>query len=205
MDGCNGQRTDQRSAQSAAVENGTIRTAHSDARGELTQERLRELMTYDPETGNFIRVPQTGRGHRKRLGVCGCIRERDGYRVIEVDSIKYFAHHLVWLWNNNELPKLIDHVDGNPLNNRIENLRIADLKGNARNRMANRTNKTRYKGVSWYPHSGGCWLARIFVGKRATRLGYYDTPEEAAKAYDRAAEKLHGAFMRPNIDEFASL
>lgn len=80
MDGCNGQRTDQGNARNAVVESGTIRTAHSGVREELTQERLRELMTYDPETGNFLRVPKTGRGHRKRPGVCGYLRPSDGYR-----------------------------------------------------------------------------------------------------------------------------
>lgn len=204
MSGGNGQRTGQGNAQNAAVESGMTRTARNAEREELTQERLRELMTYDPETGNFIRIQQTGRGHRKRPGVCGYLRPSDGYLEIKVDQRKYRAHHLVWLWHYGELPTLLDHINGNILDNRIENLRRATVKQNGFNRSAVKRNPTGYKGVSW--HSiGRKWRARIRVDGKEKNLGLFGCPKEAAKAYDNAARDIHGEFMKPNIDEFGDL
>jgi hypothetical protein len=88
----------------------------------------------------------------------------------------------------------VDHKDGDGMNCRRENLRPATKLQNSYNRGRNRNNKSGFKGVSWFARDSK-WQAAISANGRQKHLGFYDTPEEAAKAYRTAAEQLHGAFM----------
>lgn len=90
----------------------------------------------------------------------------------------------------------VDHVDGNGLNNRKSNLRLATRIQNARNRKVNKNNTSGYKGVSLLPH--GRWISYITHQKRRITIGLYDTREEAARAYNEVATILHGEFARLN-------
>lgn len=95
-----------------------------------------------------------------------------------------------------------DHINGNPLDNRKENLRICSPQQNSRNRRKNKNNKSGFKGVKRCCGKGyeGTikWMASInFEGKRM-HLGVYDIPEEAARAYDAKAKELHGEFAHLN-------
>ena len=104
-----------------------------------------------------------------------------------------------------------DHINGNPLDNRKENLRICTPAQNSRNRRKNKNNKSGFKGVkrccgSWYEGTIK-WMASInFEGKRM-HLGVYDIPEEAARAYDAKAIELHGEFAQTNfpIEDYANI
>ncbi len=89
----------------------------------------------------------------------------------------------------------IDHVDGDGLNNRRNNLRLATKSENGRNRGANVTNTSGFKGVSWHK-AAGRWLAQITVKRKNKYLGLYNTPEEAHAAYCDASKKYHGEFGR---------
>jgi hypothetical protein len=89
----------------------------------------------------------------------------------------------------------VDHINGNGLDNRRENLRLATVAQNQHNQGLSIKNTSGFKGVSWHKATGG-WQAKIkFEGKRIW-LGSYDTPEEAAAAYAAASEKFHGEFGR---------
>lgn len=96
-------------------------------------------------------------------------------------------------------PRRVDHRDGDGLNNRRSNLRIASSFENARNIRAQQHTRSRFKGVSRYsPVLPRPWVARIMVDGRRLFLGYFATEEEAAIAYDSASVVHHGEFARTN-------
>lgn len=96
--------------------------------------------------------------------------------------------------------QIVDHIDGNPLNNRRANLRLATRSQNQANRRRNATSRSRYKGVTW--HKGrGRWMARIQVDGRRMHLGYFTTPLEAAYMYDAFAQSRFGEYARVNIPQ----
>jgi hypothetical protein len=94
----------------------------------------------------------------------------------------------------------VDHIDGDGLNNRLENLRLATTTNNNRNqrKRTGRTYSSQYKGVS-YRQDRDTWLAAIGVDYKRVKLGTYPTEEEAAKAYDVAALQFFGEFARLNF------
>lgn len=92
----------------------------------------------------------------------------------------------------------VDHIDGDGLNNTRANLRFATAQQNGWNRPAPRTNTSGYKGVHWVKKDKK-WTATIRINGKTYGLGYHDSPEEAAHAYDRAARELHGEFAFCNF------
>ncbi len=90
-----------------------------------------------------------------------------------------------------------DHINRDRLDNRRANLRVAKASENGRNRSLYANNSSGYKGVS-FDKKAGKWEASIKVDYRKKFLGYFDTPEEAATAYDEAARRVHGLFASPN-------
>lgn len=91
--------------------------------------------------------------------------------------------------------EVVDHIDGDGLNNRRSNLRLATQMQNASNRKLNKNNTSGYKGVSWDTKTDK-WVAQIMTNQKQNRLGYFDNPEDAYKAYCAAALELHGEFAR---------
>lgn len=89
--------------------------------------------------------------------------------------------------------ELVDHIDGNPLNNRRGNLRLATTAQNLANRGKPADNMSGYKGVSLHARSGK-WRARIGHNGKQIHIGVYDTPEAAHQAYCEVAKTLHGTF-----------
>lgn len=96
--------------------------------------------------------------------------------------------------------ELVDHINGDTLDNRRENLRLVDGYQNQHNRRA--TQGRPYKGVSWYKRKSK-WQARIQAYGRSYHLGYYKDPLEAALVYDAASQHLHGVYGRLNFPERA--
>lgn len=92
----------------------------------------------------------------------------------------------------------VDHRDGNGLNNRRYNLRIATHAQNGRNQKKHKDNQSGYKGVNW---ESKAWRARIVVNRKSIHLGRYTNALEAAKAYDVAAVKYHGEFASLNFPQ----
>lgn len=87
----------------------------------------------------------------------------------------------------------VDHINNNTLDNRRENLRLANRVENCQNTRKKSTNKSGYKGVHFHKQSGK-WRAQIKVGSKYLSLGLFLTPEIAAEAYKNAAIKYHGEF-----------
>lgn len=96
----------------------------------------------------------------------------------------------------------VDHIDGNPLNYKRENLRLCNVKENNWNTGTKDTAKSsKYKGVSIHHglHKNAKWRSRIHIEGKEINLGHYNTEEEAARAFDEAARKYHGEFARLNF------
>lgn len=91
--------------------------------------------------------------------------------------------------------EVCDHIDGNVLNNRRSNLRLATHQQNMRNKKRSRNNTTGYKGVRWYAPLSK-YNARITVNNKCIHLGYFSNAEEAHEAYKQAAVKYFGEFAR---------
>jgi hypothetical protein len=93
-----------------------------------------------------------------------------------------------------------DHINGNPLDNRKENLRICTAAENARNKGPLKNNKSGFKGVNWHKRDKR-WRSQISCYKKYTHIGYFKDKEEAARAYDVKAKELHGEFAYLNFPD----
>lgn len=160
----------------------------------LTQIRLKELLDYDPETGQF--TWRVTRSNKVRAGdFAGCIAH--GRYQIQIDYSIYYAARLAVLWMTGELPEnQVDHINCNPTDNRWDNLRPADDFQNGANRQARKGKKySDLKGVTFNKRKGR-FEAAIRKNYRLIFLGYFDTAEEAHAAYCEAARKHFGDFAR---------
>jgi hypothetical protein len=164
----------------------------------ITAERLREALHYEPATGVFTRSIRTA--NCVKVGdVTGCLGAR-GYLDIRIDGRLYRAHRLAWLYMTGEWPKSeIDHINGIPADNRFCNLREATRSQNIANERKHVDNTSGFKGVSLKTFkSGNCrWQARI-INRKDMHLGYYNTQERAFIAYIFAAWDHFGDYA--NID-----
>lgn len=156
----------------------------------LSIERLKELFTYHPDGHLLRRVSIHGKRHPVGQIVRGTTMP-DGYKMISIDGLKYCAHRCVWAlahgkWPNGE----IDHINRIKDDNRIENLREATREENAQNATMRRHNTSGYKGV-WKQKYAALWCAEISINGRATKLGYFKSPEEASEVYLAAARAWH--------------
>lgn len=173
---------------------------------DLTAERLRELLQYDPETGLFTWRADAYGGFRRSVliraagSTAGC-RRADGRSLIRVDGRLYLAYRLAWLYVNGCWPaEHVDHIDGNPSNDAIANLRAVDERTNQQNkRIANRSKQScRLMGVfSNKRNKTSPWRACISVDGKFKQLGVFKTQEEAHAAYLDAKRKHHQGFVMP--------
>lgn len=154
---------------------------------ELTQEKLKELLTYEPETGLF-RWNVT-RGGAKKHEVAGAIHPPNYIRIC-VCRKAYLAHRLAWFYVYGAWPVEVDHINQIKNDNRITNLREVTRSENLQNRGILSSNSSGRKGVSLDAKSGK-WKAQIQINGVNKSLGFYSTIESADIAYQRAAEKLH--------------
>lgn len=156
----------------------------------LTQQRLKELLSYDQGTGIFIW--STKKSKRIKIGdIAGC-KNPDGYIYIRVDGKGYFAHRLAWLYVYEKMPeKEIDHINEIRDDNRMCNLRLANHQENGQNQSNPRTHNTSgFLGVSWHK-CGKKWRAYITLNGKIKHLGYFNTAEEAHAAYLCAKREYH--------------
>ena len=160
----------------------------------LTQERLKELFDYNPETGLLSnRITRNSRALKGREA--GCINER-GYRQVWVDGTKYYEHRVIWCLVTGQRPVNIDHWNGIRSDNRWVNLREADRSQTCWNAEG--------KGVLSAPRGVNRrgdrpkWRAQISARGRSYHLGDFDTIDEAQQAYRDAAKRLHGEFAFHN-------
>lgn len=128
----------------------------------------------------------------RRTGKIYCNFDRDGYIRVRIDGREYRAHRLIWEMFNGPIPSdlLVDHIDRDVYNNRIENLRLATRTENNAN---SKSKGALYKGIT---KVGSRYRARITHGGITISLGVFDTAEEAKSAYDHKALEIHGNFAK---------
>lgn len=149
----------------------------------ITQEYLKSILHYDPETGLFIWIVK--RKRTKGKGSRADIPHHKGYTQIGIDKTTYMAHRLTWFYMTGKWPENeIDHINRIKNDNRWVNLREATRSQNLRNRKG--TGKLNVKGV--YKTKNNKYRAII-------QLGTFDTIEEAEKIYNEAALKIAGEFI----------
>lgn len=155
----------------------------------ITQEQLKELLDYNPDTGVFTWKVK----HNKRMfagDIAGTLCK--GYIKLYINYKQYKAHQLAWLYLHGEYPiQSIDHINGINHDNRICNLRLADKFENAANRDVMKNNTSGFKGVT---KSRDKWKAQINYKNIKYNLGIFETPELASIAYENKAKELHGKF-----------
>jgi len=157
------------------------------ARGMTFTERL----NYDRQTGIF--TWRTNGGSRAREGSLAGSVNSSGYRVIRIGGCDFYAHRIAWFFEFGVMVDLIDHIDGNPSNNAISNLREATKSKNGANRGKQANNTSGFKGVTKHYRK---WVAQIQVNGRNLYIGLFETPEEASAAYTAKASTIFGEFSR---------
>lgn len=159
----------------------------------ITQQYLKSILYYDPETGLFYWI--CNRPKVKSGSIAGGMDEL-GYIKIKIDGKKYRAHRLAILYMTGKWPPNdTDHEDLNRANNKWENIRPATKSQNFGNQRKYSNNKSGIKGVCW-DKDANKWLAQIQVKNKKIKLGRYNDIEDAGKAYTEAAIKYFGEFAR---------
>ena len=161
------------------------------AKTNLTAQRLREVLDYNPETGKFTNKRTLGRSAAG--SIAGRLHATNGYIYIGIDRSRFFAHRLAWLHVYGEWPDgEIDHINRNKSDNRIENLRPVSHALNNQNKVLPQSNsKLQLRGVS--PHRKG-FQAVITVNQKQKYLGVFATAQDASAAYWKAKAEIHPAF-----------
>lgn len=159
-----------------------------------TQQRLKELFYYNPETGVFTRligVPgikfKTGDMTSQKVNSVGYLR-------IMVDGVRYQAHRLAWIYVHGDISNQmqIDHINRDRTDNRICNLRLVTNQQNSQNSSVNVKNTSGKKGVYWHKRDE-CWYVAIGVNNKLKHLGYFKDRKSAEIARD-LAEKIYFTF-----------
>lgn len=155
----------------------------------INQKRLKELFKYDSETGIFTRL--VSRNNKYRIGsVAGSAQH--GYVQIQIDRHTYKAHRLAWLYMTGKYPEnVIDHIDGNGMNNCWKNLRDVSHSCNQQNQKCARSNnQVGLLGVS-FKKDRGKFRSTIKVNGKYIHLGYFDTAQDAHNKYVSVKRKIH--------------
>jgi len=156
----------------------------------VAQEYLKQLFDY--QDGQLIRK-------NGRLAVIKAGKKR--YERITVDGKAYALHRMVYLWNHGYLPEIIDHIDGNRENNKIENLREATQQQNCLNSKHRVTSKSPYKNVYLQSPTKNAewkrnWVVSLMVDKKRKYVGSFEDLELADLVANEARNLYHGQFAR---------
>jgi hypothetical protein len=150
----------------------------------LTADRVRDLFDYDPDTGVLTRKHFLNAKRKRVIGA-----DKAGYIMVSVGGRSYGAHRIIWLWVHGSFPKgQIDHIDGNPSNNRIANLRDVSRSENQKNTRLSQRNKFGVLGVC---QMGRTFRATVRANGKDVLLGAFDSLEEAV-AVRKAFEQDYG-------------
>lgn len=156
----------------------------------LSQERLKEVLHYNPETGIFTwLLKKAGVPFGKRAGCLDDKGNASGYRNIVIDQRKYSEHRLAWLYMKGYFPENdVDHINRDPADNSFQNLREVSRQCNIRNNGMSKRNKSGITGVT-FDKELEKWRAAISVNYKYKHLGFYENKIDAAYARWQAEVK----------------
>jgi len=126
-----------------------------------------------------------------------------GYLLVKFEQKRYSVHRIIFYMMHGYCPEYLDHIDGNRLNNRIENLRPATQAQNLSNRTMSSNNTSGVKGVSW-SKAKKCWEAEIGYNHQRKKLGYFKSLDLAEEFVDLARQLVHGDFANHGIHKGAA-
>jgi hypothetical protein len=155
---------------------------------ELAADLLHELLEYRDGELYWKQPGKSRQMGRPAGGING-----DGYRRVKINRKLYAVHRLVWVMHGNDPVPFVDHINGDVLDNRIENLRAATHSQNCMNRRQRSDNTSGVKGVM---RRKGKWYGCITLNYKVYPAGYFDCKEDAAAAVDKLRRELHGEFAR---------
>jgi hypothetical protein len=167
--------------------------------GNLTADRLRAILDYNPDTG-VLTYKQCQR--KSSVGKPIPTRsDKDGYMLARIEGNSIRAHRICWVMYHGQLPaNQIDHINGNPADNRICNLREATSQQNSHNKhRANKNSSSGVQGVQW-DESRNKWRAWIGVDRKNVFLGRFDSLQEATEARNKAKKELHSFGFAGNVN-----
>lgn len=162
----------------------------------MKEEYYKEIiknLTYNQETGVFTWKENIGR-RIKKGSKAGHLRS-EKYISIGYKGKNLYAHRIAWYFIYKEIPKYIDHINGDGTDNKIKNLRSCTLSQNSMNRKIHSNNKTGYKGI-YYAKDKSKYRASIMINGKKKHIGYFETAEEASEAYANYAKEKQGEFYR---------
>jgi len=168
---------------------------------EVDIDYLNKILRYDPETGDLYwrgldhkpKYIQTRYANKKISGSVS-----NGYKRVKINGKHIFAHRIAFALYYGAFPsKYIDHINGDTLDNRIENLRECSLSNNQRNKRLNKNSTTKYTGVGFHKMSGR-WRAYASDKGKQVHIGNHDDFYDAVKAREEYSMKngftnRHGA------------
>ena len=158
---------------------------------------LHRVLRLDPETGKLYNRVDRGRNGRSPAGAEAGSLHKNGFIELMVLGQRIKGHRVAFALHHGRWPeKLIDHINGDPADNRPCNLREATETENRRNQGIGKRNKSGIKGVHWRADRNW-WQAHINIGKKCMYIGRYHSLEEAEFAYNSTAHWYFGEFARP--------
>lgn len=151
-------------------------------------KELHELFEYrDGSLYWKVRRGKAGTGKK-----AGCVN-KEGYLVVGIKYKKCLVHRIVWAMHGNEPVRVLDHINNDRQDNRIENLRAADWTINARNASVRKDSTSGIKGVSWHKESRK-WIGQVWHENKIYKTKHYEDKNECAAAVKALRESLHGKF-----------
>lgn len=161
----------------------------------LTQETIQYLFEYK---SGFLYWKNTTNPLKIKNGTLAGSPSDENRIKIQISKRKYSASRLIFLYHHGYLPIMVDHINRDVTDDRIENLRECNYLQNNRNRTSARYSSSKYLGVSLHSNKRA-WEAAVSINNKRTYIGYFNSEQAAALAYNKSAIRLYGEFANLNI------